>query len=124
MPEIKTKVIELSDAEKYQFIDKIYEHVLAVVNRALHKAKNYNISVLKLENPSYSEIANQLHQVVGLMDLLSNDLPENSETNHIYTISKAKEYVTTVAQMAQAITDGNQDLLQTLSEQLERRPFL
>jgi len=110
--------------KKGKIVDELYDHVLQVVNRILHNAKNYNMSVLKLEDPSYSEIAEQLKNVCKIMEIIAGDLPGNGGTNHQYTASKALEYTEQVAKIANAINRGDEEELETICKELDGRSFL
>jgi gamma-glutamyl:cysteine ligase YbdK (ATP-grasp superfamily) len=110
--------------ETKKLVDKLYEHVLHVVNRMLHNAQNFNISLLKLEDPSYREIAEQLAKACTIMELLADDLQRHGGTDEAWTVSKAKDYTQQLLRMAKAIENEDEAALRQLCEELNARSFL
>lgn len=110
---------------KRELVNEIYDHVLHVVNRALKNAENYSIAVLKLENPSYAQIAEQLRKVCEIMDLLADEIGADGENDAepVHTVSKAKEYTQSIAAIAEAINADDEAALRRLCKELDRRPF-
>lgn len=111
-------------SERKELVDKLYEHVLHVVNRMLHNAQNFNISVLKLHDPSYREIAEQLQKVCTIMDVIADDLYKLGSANEAWTASKARDYARSVMAMAKAIENNDEAALRQLCEELDGRSFL
>lgn len=109
---------EEESQERKQVVDDLYNHVLRMANRILHNCKNYNISILAKENPSYSEIAEHMRKVCSLMQVVSDDI------NGDHKASKAREYAYQIGQIAEAIESEDEESLKKLTEELNRRPFL
>ncbi|WP_448056043.1 hypothetical protein [Aeromonas caviae] len=103
---------------KAKLVEDLYVRVLEVANRFLHNAKNYKISILQLENPTYEDVAKVMHQIAGIIKVLCDDL-DDPLTGH-----KATEYVMLMQEIASAITADDQGRLQHAVEVLDRRPFL
>ena len=89
-----------------------------VANRFLHNAKNFNLSVLQLENPSYAEIAAQMTKISNLIQVMCDDIGD------CHTGFKAQEYCQLMVSMAKAITDESQDELQNVINILNGKPFI
>jgi hypothetical protein len=104
--------------ERRKLVNQAYDHILAVANRILHNAKNYSIAILKLEDPTYEQIVEQLGEVCGIMESIALDFVDD------YTISKAREYVVNIRNIAKAINDDNETALLRFVEELDGRPFL
>lgn len=111
-------------SDKKEMVNQLYEHVLHVVNRMLHNAQNFNISVLKLQDPSYRQITEQLLKVCTIMDLIADDLTSNGNAEEAWTASKARDYVQHVIWMAKAIENGDEAALRQLCDELDGRSFL
>lgn len=99
-------------------VERLYTKLMDSANRFLHNAKNYSINVLKLENPSYAEIAKQMREVAAIITVLAENV------NDPMIGPKAYEYVALMDGIARAIDDLNDDALQDFVAQLDRRPFL
>ena len=109
---------KMTQDEKTRIVQGLYEDLLHVANRFLHSAKNYSISVLRLENPTYAEIAKQFHKVCTIIELLADDIQDP------LVAGKAREYLELMEGIAQAISNDDADLLNTCVTTLEKRPFL
>lgn len=96
----------------------LYDALLHAANRFLHQAKNYSISVLRLENPTYADIAKQFREVVGLIVLLAEHV------NDPLIGDKAREYIHCMEGIAKAIEDDDKTALDTFVNHLDTRPFL
>ena len=105
-----------SREERKAVVESLYSLLMDEANRFLHHAENYSISVLKLENPTYAQIAKQFRQVVGLITILAEDDQMIGD--------KADDYVTLMEGIATAIDAENDEALQEYVQQLARRPFL
>jgi hypothetical protein len=103
---------------KKQLVDDIYSRVLHVANRFLHQAKNFNLSVLQLENPSYAEISAQMTKLAHLIQVLCDDIGD------CHTGFKAHEYCNLMVSMASAITNDSQEELQKIVTILNGKPFI
>lgn len=99
-------------------VERLYTALMDAANRFLHNAKNYSISVLKLENPTYAQIAKQFREVASIITLLAEHV------NDPMIGPKANEYVTLMEKIALAIDAEDNDALQEFVSQLDRRPFL
>jgi|SRR5690606_24902883 len=106
------------DINKKAIVEELYDALLHAANRVLHKAKNYSISVLKLENPTLGEIATQFREVAQIISMLADDI------NDSHTGPKAQEYVECMEGIALAIDADDEDALRKIVNQLDKRPFL
>lgn len=101
-----------------QLVEHLYNSLLHTANRFLHQAKNYSISVLRLENPTFAEIAKQFREVSDLIKLLAH------QVNEPLTGDKAEEYIRCMEGIAKAIEDENKEALESFVKHLDTRPFL
>gem|GEM_PF-1418067 len=105
-------------SKKQKAVETLYNALLHAANRVLHQAKNYSISVLKLENPTYAEIAAQFREVCTIIDLLANQIDDP------HTAQKAQEYVGCMEGIAKAIDEDDAEALDSFVKQLDMRSFL
>ncbi|MCF5804334.1 MULTISPECIES: hypothetical protein [Pseudomonas syringae group] len=103
---------------KQQTVEILYNALLHAANRVLHQAKNYSISVLKLENPTYAQIAAQFREVCTIIGLLTDQIDDP------HTAQKAQEYVGCMEGIAQAIDADDSEALNSFVKQLDTRSFL
>jgi hypothetical protein len=104
--------------EKEQFqalAEHAYDRVLQTANRFMFNCKNFPIEILKLEDPSYAEIAHVLHKSAGLIAFLSDEFDPMMGT-------KAHDYCQLMTAMAVAIDQGNEIELARLVAEMERKP--
>lgn len=106
------------DEQKKRLVAHLYDSLLNAANRFLHQARNYSISVLRLENPTYAEIAGHFRDVAELIDFLARQIDD------ALTGDKAKEYIACMEGIARAIDDDDSDALEKYVQHLEKRPFL
>lgn len=100
-----------------ELVGQIYDRILEVANGILYNAKNFSIEILRMEDPTYEQIAEQLGDVCKVMESISLTFVDD------YTISKAREYVVCIRNIAQAINENNETNLLKFVEDLDRRPF-
>lgn len=104
--------------ERRELVEDLYNDILRVANRILHNCKNFNISILAKENPTYGEIAKQMREVCGLMRVVSGDI----DSDHM--AGKAREYAFHIGLIAEAIEANDEVELNRLTSELDRRSFL
>lgn len=110
----------MSKAELQAKVDELYTEVLDAANRFAHHSKTFALSVLKLENPSYTEVAAQFRQLAKILDVLAE-----ADLLHDSTVAqKTDEYVSLMEGIADAIDKEDADALEHYRNQLEKRPFL
>lgn len=97
-------------------IDQVYDTVLLGANRTLRNCKTFSVEMLKLEDPTYAQIAKHLRKLCDLLEDLDDD------TN--LRVTKAREYADHVRLIAAAIDKGDQEILDRLVEELDKRSFL
>lgn len=100
------------------FVEDYYEKVIAISNKVLRNCKLFHISILKEENPSFTEVAEHLTAFADIINVLAH----TAEMEH--KAAKAQEYAANVKQIAEAIEANNETELQRLVDELDRRPFL
>jgi hypothetical protein len=108
----------MSPTDKAEVVRHLYDALLHAANRVLHQAKNFHISVLQLENPTYAQVAEQFREVASLITFLANDIDDS------LTSAKADEYVSCMEGIARAIDADDADALNKFVKQLDERPFL
>ncbi|WP_339877558.1 hypothetical protein [Pseudidiomarina gelatinasegens] len=96
----------------------LYEVIIRAANRFLHNCKYYHIGFLRLENPSYAEIVDQLDEIRSIIEILCESIDDPM------THTNAEDYLRTMRQMAEAINAGDSDALNALVEELSRRSLL
>lgn len=111
-------MVQEERSKQQRTVDILYDSLLHAANRVLHQAKNYSISVLKLENPTYAEIAAQFREVCSIIDLLASQIDDS------HTAQKAREYVGCMEGIAKAIDDDDSEALDSFVKQLDMRSFL
>ncbi|MET0101839.1 MAG: hypothetical protein ABW078_08940 [Sedimenticola sp.] len=112
----------MMDAKIEKIVGEVYEAVLKTTDEVLRNCKLFSIEILRLEDPSYEEIAEQMAQLAGLLEVIANGYPDDAEGFH--KAMKASEYATEVAYIAKAIRSGNDELLAELVDKLDGRPRL
>ena len=101
-----------------ELVQRAYDKVLQIATQALHNCKisGLQIEILREENPTYTEIAQDMNRISSLLEKIDNDTE--------LKVTKAKSYSQDIALIAKAIEDGNEDDLQKHYDSLNRRPFL
>lgn len=110
--------VGMSPMEKVEAVRHLYDALLHAANRVLHQAKNFHISVLQLENPTYAEVAAQFREVASLISFLASQIDDS------LTGAKADEYVSCMEGIALAIDADDANALNEFVKQLDARPFL
>lgn len=108
----------MTDEQKKEWVDRLYDELIRTANHFLHNAKNFHINVLKLENPTYADVASEFRKVAGIIDILAEQIEDG------LTGVKAHEYVTYMEQIAQAIDKGCAETLLNVVNELDKRSFL
>lgn len=108
----------MSPSDKIEVVRHLYDSLLHAANRVLHQAKNFHISVLQLENPTYAEIAAQFREVASLINFLADEIDDS------LTGTKANEYVSCMEGIARAIDADDANALSEFVKQLDARSFL
>lgn len=108
----------MSPMEKVEAVRHLYDALLHAANRVLHQAKNFHISVLQLENPTYAQVAEQFREVASLISFLASEIDDS------LTGAKADEYVSCMEGIARAIDADDANALNEFVKQLDARPFL
>lgn len=97
--------------------DALYEIVLRISNRFLHNCRHFSIEILKLENPTYAEIAVLMKKVAVIIATLADDFDPMMG-------QKAHEYCELMHRIGIAIEQGDQIALEKYVRELDRRPGL
>ena len=106
------------NAISQQLVENVYDQVLHSANLVLRSCKLFSISVLKIEDPTYSEIAEQLKELCDILDKVNISGPDELK------ISNAREYANHVRLIAAAIETEDEKTLNRHVQELDRRPFL
>ncbi len=107
--------------EASDVVQKIYDRVIQVSSRVLRNAKLFSIDILKQENPSYAEMAENLTKICSLIDFL---VEEDDLKEHQWTCVKARDYARFVADVAKAIENNDEIKLKTLIAEMDKGSFL
>lgn len=97
-------------------VDRIYDTVLVGANKVLRNCRMFSIEVLKLDDPSYTQIASHLRKLCEILE----DLDDDTELR----VTKALEYANHIRLIAAAIETGDEDGLNRHVEELNRRSFM
>lgn len=100
-----------------KLVEEVYDQVRQSANLVLRNCKKFDISVLQLEDPTYSQMADQLKDLCDILDDLGDSDPD-------LKIAKAREYANHVRLIAAAIETEDEDLLNRHVRELDRRSFL
>lgn len=100
--------------------DGYFSRILHVVSKALAQTKNFvfDVGYLQSENPSYRERADMLVGVHGDMMKVASALGFEYQTEVI------GEYISLMREMADAIDGDNQEKLQRVISELDKKPFI
>lgn len=96
---------------------RLYDLILQASNRFLYNCKHFSIEILRYENPAYSEIAERMKRVCGIIKVLADDWDPMMG-------QKAEEYCELMSGMGVAIENGDRLALKKLIRELERRSGL
>jgi len=96
---------------------ELYFKILQVANRFLRNARQFEVSVLQDHNPSYEELAKIMKHIAGIVHNLMDDVDP-------MTAHQALEYAMIMEKMALAINEGNQHELDSLTNALDKKPFI
>lgn len=99
-----------------ELVNRVYDVLLGSANRVLRNCRRFSIEMLKLDDPTYSEIASHLRELCEILE----DLDDDSDLK----VTKAKEYANHVRLIAAAIETGDQTTLDRHVEELDKRSFL
>lgn len=95
----------------------LYDSVLRVSNQFLHNCRLFTIEILKLENPTYAEVAIIMKKVAAIIATLADDFDPMMG-------QKALEYCELMHRIGVAIEQDDQIALERYVEELDRRPGL
>lgn len=111
---MSASAIELTPQQQVRIL---YERVLHVSNRVLYQCKTFHITILAVEDPSFTKIAHQMSQVSDMIKVLSDDTDP-------MVAGKAAEYCDLLGQIAVAIERLDPVALGALVNELERKSGL
>ena len=96
--------------------ESLYAEILASANHFLHNCKNFPISILANENPSYEEVAQLADMTRKILHALMDDLdPQLTQ--------QAYDYCGLMKRMAVAITNHDEHDLNEAVAILGKKPF-
>lgn len=97
---------------------ELYTKILITANHFLHQSKSFSVELLKEENdPSFASIAVLANKLAGIIEIIAKDF---DPTIH----QKALDYTNIISKMALAIESGQQDELDSLVAELDKKPFI
>ncbi|MGO0309129.1 hypothetical protein ACTL6P_21515 [Endozoicomonas acroporae] len=107
-------------------VNYLYDKIIQQSSEVLKNAEDFSIEVLKKENPSYAEIAEDMKKIGDMMDYLINhgQLKSKGYTQNHWTLNKAQDYVRFVAEVAKAIQAEDEIKLKTLTKTANEWSFL
>lgn len=107
----------MTDEEMRAAAQDLYDRVLQTANRFLTAGKLYSVQFLAKENPTFSEVAALMSQVVDIIEALSHRFDPMMH-------AKALEYCSYMVKMGAAIAAKDQPEVTKLCQELDRKPFL
>lgn len=93
----------------------IYDQIVRTSNQFLHNCKGFSVEILRLEQPTYAEVAEIMRRLARLVVVLSDDFDPMLG-------QKAYEYCDLMHRMGIAIENGDQVALERWVKELERKP--
>ncbi|CAM3204308.1 hypothetical protein [Moritella viscosa] len=101
-----------------------YDGIMQVAARVLSSCRMFDndLGILKLEDPSFAQLASKLLAASGIIDGIVNSDVCNAED--MLTAQKAREYALAVKSIADNIAQENKKGLEQSIEQLNTRSFL
>jgi len=93
----------------------LYDEVLRTSNRFLHNCQNFSIEVLRMENPTYAQVAKVMRKVATFITLLADDFDPMMG-------QKAFEYCELMHKIGVAIETNDHLALKIHVAELDRRP--
>jgi hypothetical protein len=105
----------MSADPEFDFIQTLWGEVLRTSNKFLYNCTYCSITVLRLEQPTYTELAEMMREVGGFISALGPKY--DPLLGH-----KAKEYCDLMVSMAIAIEADDHIRLRSLVEELQRKP--
>lgn len=97
---------------------ELYHKILTTANHFLHQSKAFSVDILKEENdPSFASIAALANKLAAIIEILAKDF---DPTIH----QKALDYTHIISKMALAIESRQQDELDSLVAELDKKPFI
>jgi len=112
------ETVELNGEQARELVKNLYSGIIQAANRFLFNAKNFHISVLKLENPTYAEAAADIKKVASIVSILADSIDDS------LTGGKAVEYAEYMEKIAAAIDMEDIEILTKAISDLEKRSFL
>lgn len=103
--------------EPQEHVRILYERVLHVSNRFLYQCKTFHITILALEDPSFTAIAHHTKQVADMIRVIADG-------SDPMIVGKADEYCDLMLKIAVAIEEQDEVQLNSLVNELERKPGL
>ena len=103
--------------EQEHTAQELYILILETALYFLTNAKKFDLHSLQQENPSYEELGKLAKRVAGMITLLVDDFDPMLH-------QKALEYASLMADMGKAITDGDEDKLGRIVDELDRKAML
>lgn len=103
------------DLDRRVSAERLYEVILRTSNHFLHNCRGFSVEILRLERPTYAEVAEIMRKVGRIVVALSDDFDPMMG-------QKAFEYCELMAKIGVAIDNNDQIGLERLVTELERRP--
>jgi hypothetical protein len=109
---VNTNVLEFPSETQ-----QLYDKVLQTANFFLHNCKRFPVAILRLEDPTYAEIAAIMKKVGAIIAVVADGFDPMMG-------QKAVEYCDLMAQMGVAIEQDDRLALGKLVAELDRKPFI
>lgn len=93
----------------------LYDQVLRTANRFLYNCKGFSVEILKLEDPSFAQVADIMRKAARIIAAIADDFDPMMG-------QKANEYCELMRKIGVAIENGEQVALEHALVELERRP--
>lgn len=96
---------------------RLYGRILEIANYFLHNCRNWEVSILAEEDPSYESIARTADKISKVLNVYADDFDP-------MMCQQALEYCSIMTRMSHAIRDQRQDYLDELTTLLDKKPFI
>lgn len=97
---------------------ELFALILKTAGVFLNQSKRFSVEILKEEDdPSFGDIAKLARDTADIIDLLASDFDPMLH-------QKALDYTNIMHKMAVAIKESQQDVLDDLTAELGKKPFL
>lgn len=106
---------DIDEATKKKLAKHLYDEVLRTANYFLYNCKGFSVEILKMERPTYAEIAETIRKAARAIIAFMDDFDPMMG-------QKAHEYCELMSKIGVAIDNCDQVALHRWLSELERKP--